>query len=197
MNSEIRQHYFMTTISNAPSDHDLFRQLGTDNSLRAFDLLFERYWKKLYVIAYARLRSEQEAQDCVQEIFVNLWAKKRELTIPVSIQGYLYTAVKNKVFNQLHARQIRDRHYQQYTEEVNTIPSNYAARLEEEELHIIIQAEINGMPEQMRKIYLLSREENLSGIEIASLLNLSHQTVRNQISTALKRIREKIQDYQI
>jgi RNA polymerase sigma-70 factor (ECF subfamily) len=183
--------------SNALSDHELFRHLGTENSLWAFDLLFERYWKKLYAAAYARLGSQQEAQDCVQEIFVNLWTKKRELNVPLSIQGYLYTAVKNKVFNQLHARQIRDRHHHLYVKEINGVYADFSGSLEEEELNVIVQSEIAGMPDQMRKIYQLSREENLSGAEIATMLNISHQTVRNQISTALKRIRGRLRDYQL
>jgi RNA polymerase sigma-70 factor (family 1) len=187
----------MTSFSDAPSDHDLFSQLGTENSLLAFDLLFERYWKKLYVAAYARLKNEEEAQDCVQEIFVGLWAKKLELTVPLSIQAYLFTAVKNKVFNQLHARQIRDRHYLLYGKEFGEIENNSNHHIEEEELTTIIRQEIANMPEQMRKIYLLSREADLSGMEIAALLSLSHQTVRNQISTALKRIRDRVQEYQV
>ncbi|CAG4999480.1 hypothetical protein DYBT9275_02238 [Dyadobacter sp. CECT 9275] len=187
----------MTALSNASTDHDLFRQLGTGDSLAAFDLLFERYWKKLYAIAYVRLKSDQEAQDCVQEVFVNLWAKKGDIVTPLSIQAYLFTAVRNKVYNQLHARQIRDKHYIQYLKEVSSVQPNFGGGLEEEELNVIIEAEIAGMPDQMRKIYMLSRDENLSGVEIAGMLNLSHQTVRNQISTALKRIRERIAYYQL
>jgi RNA polymerase sigma-70 factor (family 1) len=187
----------MTSFSDAPSDHDLFTQLSSENSLRAFDLLFERYWKKLYTAAYARLKNEEEAQDCVQEIFVSLWAKKRELTIPLSIQAYLHTAVKNKVFNLMHARQIRDRHYLLYGKEFDDADTSANLHIEEEELTTIIRHEIAAMPEQMRKIYLLSREADLSGSEIAALLHLSHQTVRNQISTALKRIRDRVQEYQV
>jgi RNA polymerase sigma-70 factor (family 1) len=186
----------MINPSNRSSDYDLFSKLRTENSLQAFDLLFERYWHKLYRVAYAGLKDEQDAQDCVQELFVTIWTKKLEPIENLSVQAYLSRAVKNRVYNQLYARRIRDRHHHLYVRELNSGQINYTGRLEEEELTCIIQAVITHMPEQMRKVYLLSRDENLSGIEIAARLRLSHQTVRNQISNALKRIRERIDDYQ-
>ncbi len=63
------------------------------------------------------------------------------------------------------------------------------------ELESIVMQEINKLPEKMKEIFLLSREEMLSNEEIASRLNISSKTVRNQLSTALQRIRLTVKTY--
>lgn len=178
------------------SDEDLFLHIVRDSDRQAFNALFDRYWKKLYASAFARLGQEQEAKDCVQDVFIQLWTKRTQLTIPSSVSGYLYTAVKNGVFNKFKAQAVRDAHLQNYIAEFE---QSFATNneLEKEELDSIISSEIESMPEQMRKVFLLSRYEEMSGSEIADLLDLSHQTVRNHISMALKRLRLQIRRYEL
>lgn len=161
----------------------------------AFVELFDRYWQKLFTIAYARLESEDDAKDCVQEVFITIWTKKDHLNIPLSVPAYLFTAVKNRVFNVIHARLTQQQHLLSYISEVSTFQGS-GQDGGVDELLMVIETEIALMPEQMRKIYRLSREENMSGQQIADHLSISHQTVRNQISTALKRIKDRVVRYQ-
>lgn len=171
--------------------------MHSEDSLPALNGLFERYWKKLYAAAYVRLKDEAEAKDCVQEIFIGLWQRRKELTIPVSVSGYLYNAVKNRVINMLHARLTREKHLARYLESSAGYQKDNVADMEAEELAAIVEDEISRMPGQMRTVYLLSRQEDMSGQDIAKRLDLSHQTVRNQITAALKRIRTRLQQYQM
>lgn len=179
------------------SDHDLFRLVLTEDSLPAFNGLFGRYWKKLYASAYIRLKDEDEAKDCVQEIFIGLWQRRKQLSLPESVDGYLYNAVKNRVINLLHARLIKEKHLGPYLESIAGCQEDDFNSMEAKELEAIIENEIARMPEQMRTVYLLSRRDHMSGQEIARHLDLSHQTVRNQITTALKRIRIRLRQYQM
>ena len=180
------------------SDQDLFRQmLSEDDGLTALNGLFDRYWKKLYAAAYVRLKDEAEAKDCVQEIFIGLWQRRKQLSIPVSVSGYLYNAVKNRVINVLHARLTREKHLSHYLESFTLYQKDSLADMEAEELATIVADEVSRMPEQMRMVYQLSRQEDMSGSDIARRLDLSHQTVRNQITSALKRIRIRLKQYQI
>lgn len=161
----------------------------------AFVELFDRYWQKLFAIAHARLDDEDDAKDCVQEVFIVIWTRKDHLNIPQSVPAYLFTAVKNRVFNVMHARLTQQQHFFSYLTEVET----FQGGTEDggiDELLTVIETEISHMPEQMRKIYLLSREDNMSGRQIADHLSISHQTVRNQISSALKRIKDGVVRYQ-
>jgi RNA polymerase sigma-70 factor (family 1) len=187
----------MITDGKDLSDRELFEAIATDNSLLAFNTLFKRYWKRLYAIACAQLGDEQEAKDCVQDLFVTLWTKRNSMTLPLSVPAYLHTSIKNNTLNRLHARFLREQHQFNYMDSIESISNFDSNRLEQDELASIIQEEIEQMPEQMRRIYLLSRENNMSGQEIAELLELSPQTVRNQISMSLSRLKTRIKNYQL
>ncbi|SEI52751.1 RNA polymerase sigma-70 factor, ECF subfamily [Dyadobacter sp. SG02] len=177
------------------SDSQIFGLIISEGNLAAFAELFERYWQQLYVKACARLENEADAKDCVQDVFMTIWTKRDSLTLPLSVAGYLHTCVKHKVYTLFRARMTDQRHLVAYTHETQYHEEPDQHSLGFEELALLIEKEIAYMPEQMRKIYLLSREQHLSGVEIARQLELSHQTVRNQISHALRRIRDRIDQY--
>lgn len=183
-----------TAVKNA-SDSHIFGMIISEGSLPAFAELFERYWQRLYVKAYARLESEADAKDCVQEVFMTIWTRRESLAMPLSVAAYLHTAVRNRVFNLFHARMTDQKHLLAYAHETqfHDEPDNHSAGFEE--LALLIEKEIAYMPEQMRRIYLLSREQHMTGVQIAEHLALSHQTVRNQISNALRRIKERVERY--
>jgi RNA polymerase sigma-70 factor (family 1) len=186
----------MITDGKELSDRELFQAISSDDSLLAFNTLFKRYWKRLYAIACAQLGDEQEAKDCVQDLFVSLWTKRNSMTLPLSVPAYLHTSIKNSTLNRLHARVLMEQHQFNYVDRIKTISNFDSNKLEQEELASIIQEEIEKMPDQMRRIYLLSRENNMSGQEIADLLELSPQTVRNQISMSISRLKTRIKIYQ-
>lgn len=174
------------------SDHQLFDKLCREGNFLAYRELFDRFWLKLYVTAKIRLQDEDEAKDCVQEVFMNIWIKREFLTTPDHVAAYLHTSLKNKIINLLHQRTTTQRHLQRYIEDLDLIVQHPETELEFHELESLIEEEVQQMPEQMRRIFLLSRDEGLSGLQIAETLSLSHQTVRNQISTSLRRLRKRI-----
>lgn len=178
----------MKVLPPEKPDEDLLRLIVTEGDQKAFHTLFLRYWKKLYVKALVRLEDEEEARDCVQEVFLTIWNRRSEMSVPESVSGYLSVCVRNTVLNHLKSRAARLAREKEYAV---TAYDRYAEnnQLENEELSLFLNAEIEKMPEQMRRVFLLSREEYLSGGEIAEKLGMSHQTVRNQISLALKRLR--------
>ncbi len=174
------------------SDNQLFEKLCTEGSFSAYKELFDRYWLKLYSAAKTRLHDDDEAKDCVQDIFLNIWSKRETLPLPISVKAYLLIALKNKILNILRQKLTIEKHLQNYLEELDTRVETADPELEFHELEAIIEDEVSRMPEQMRRIFILSRDEGLSGAQIAEKLSISHQTVRNQISTSLKRLRQRV-----
>lgn len=174
------------------NDNQLFEKICNEDSFSAYQELFDRYWLKLYAVAKARLQDDDGAKDCVQDVFLNIWVKRESAPIPDSVKAYLLISVKNKTLNILHQKTTTQKHLLRYMEERDVDSPQPASELELAELEALIEDEIRQMPEQMRKIFLLSRDEGLSGIQIAEQLSLSHQTVRNQISTSLKRLRQRV-----
>jgi RNA polymerase sigma-70 factor (ECF subfamily) len=175
-----------------PSDKELVaRYLAGEQD--AFHLLFNKYWNDLYKIAYRRLPSEEDVKDLLQEVFISLWKNLPTISISDNLGGYLYTSLQNKIFNFFGKKQVRLRSLMnQPFVPVQSETDSYH-HLQTKELRLVIKSTIDGMPLKMKEIYLLSKEENLSNGEIASLLMLAPQTVKNQIYQALCRIRNKLE----
>lgn len=160
----------------------------------AFRRLFEKYWDDLFSIALRRLYSADDAKDLVQDVFLSFWNNIHTITFEGSLGGYLYAALRNKIFNHLEKNNNRLHTLLQRpfspVEYEETVFSRYAAK----ELELYIKKQVDNMPEKMRRIYLLSREEHMSNADIASLLNLSNQTVKNQLHHALARLRKSLEN---
>jgi RNA polymerase sigma-70 factor (ECF subfamily) len=161
-------------------------------SEEAFRKLYEKYWKDLYKIAYRRMSSEEDVKDILQETFISLWKNLHHISVNESLGGYLYTSLRNKIFNYYEKNEVRLKTLmnQPFTpvESENMIYSSLSTK----ELQLVISAIIAEMPPKMREIYKLSKEEQLTNAEIAGLLMLAPQTVKNQIHQALYRIREEL-----
>ncbi|MBC7888254.1 MAG: sigma-70 family RNA polymerase sigma factor [Ferruginibacter sp.] len=163
-----------------------------EGSEEAFRKLYERYWKDLYKIACRRLPSEEDVKDVLQETFISLWKNLHHISVQDNIGGYLYTSLRNKIFNYYERKQLRFKTLMNQpfypVESENLIYSV----LDTKELKVAISAIIKEMPSKMKEIYLLSKEEQLTNAEIANLLLLAPQTVKNQIHQAVSRIRVEL-----
>jgi RNA polymerase sigma-70 factor (ECF subfamily) len=168
------------------SDGDLLQKLKEDDTA-AFECLYNRYWKSLYTKACQRVDPD-DAKDLVQEVMMSLWRRRNE--IPAFKEGefakYLHAAIKYRVIS----------HYAFSTAEIkklalfDVLDSEEANNpLETKELSANIAAAVAQLPARMQQIFRMSREEDLSIPEIARRLNLSEQTVKNQLTEALRRMR--------
>jgi RNA polymerase sigma-70 factor (ECF subfamily) len=160
---------------------------------QAFTAIYDRYWKLLYYIAMKRLQVENEAEEVVQEVFTDIWARREQLQITRSLKHYLAAATQYQVMN-LMARQYR----RQMMGMMEVNPENNAAdrSLLFHELELQIQELVQRLPEKCRLIYHLSREEGLNNKEIAYHLEIAEKTVENQLTKALSRIRDGL-DYTV
>lgn len=167
---------------------------GADKRI-LIEKLYNRFWKELYVVAYRRLRSEQDVEDMLQDIFVSLLTSNVILENDDSIRSFLHMRLKSRIIN-FFRRQLLSETYREKESQADMLSHvDSETRLMNLELEAVVQEEINRMPEKMKEIFLLSRNELLTSEEIATQLNLSSQTVRNQISSAIKRIRNTVKIY--
>lgn len=177
---------------SAYTDQELVALLQQGDGL-AFREVFERYSSLLYQHTFNKIRNSEEARDVVQEIFAKLWAKHDELDFTtLNLKGYLYTTVRNAVFDLLRHKVHVDAYAESYTRYVadNVAETDYLIR--EKQFAAIIEAEIAALPPRMREVFELRRVENLSNKEIAEKLKLSEHTVKDQMKKALKILRPKI-----
>jgi RNA polymerase sigma-70 factor (ECF subfamily) len=179
------------SVYNKYDDHTLITLLKEDNQL-AYTEIFERYSRLLVNHAYKILGNPDEANDIVQEIFLNIWNKRYELTITGSLSSYLYKATKNRILNHIAHEKVVSR----YADSISDfIESDYIladSKIREQELEAIIAKEIALLPEKMREVFLLRKVEELSYDEIALQLNITDKTAKQQVYNSLKILREKL-----
>lgn len=161
----------------------------------AFKLLYERYWQLLYVSACKVIKDEDEAKDIVQEVFISLLNKGREVNIHGSIANYLYTAVRYKVLDAISRQKVRTDYADSLEDFISAKNYSTDQTLLEKEITVEIEKEIQNLPLKMREVFELSRKDDLSHKEIAKILHISDKTVKKQISNAIKLLKPKFENY--
>ena len=176
------------------SDLELANAL-CDGDTVAFRILYHRHADNLLRLAIARIDSLPDAEDCIQEVFCNFWQHCLERQTPfreINLEAYLVTSVKNFTFRyyrkQLRSRLVKEQMLQ-HTPPTDQSTEDYISR---QDIQLLLKEELDEMPQQMRRVFELSREQDLSIREIASQLDLSEQTVKNQMSKALRRLRLRL-----
>lgn len=155
---------------------------------KQFESIFNEYWEDLYRAAYIRLRDQAITEDIVQEIFVDLWQRRAEINIQSSLKGYLLTAVKYRVLKHLkrEARFVTDG-----LDGIDLI-SVESDDLSFENLYQQLEVAIDQLSPTCQVIFRMSKIEGMSTMEIAKKLNISKQTVSNQLSKSMGIVRAEM-----
>lgn len=158
---------------------------------RVFEELFRTHFIPLMTFSRRILGNEDDAREVVHQVFIKLWEKREEIDLSSSLKSYLFRSVHNRSLNV-----IRDRK-KFSAEEVpeEAVEWDAEAGMEALELEERIREAIERLPERCGEIFKLSRFEGLRYGEIAVKLELSVKTVENQISKALKILREQLGKY--
>ncbi|MCL4481634.1 MAG: RNA polymerase sigma-70 factor [Bacteroidetes bacterium] len=164
---------------------------------QAFELLFRKYYLRLCGFANKFIANQHESEEIVQEVFLNIWKKRDQLKLDNEIRPYLFKSVQNLCFNFIAHQKVIDSYYsviesvyQNQSEDFNSYESVLYT-----ELQIKVDDAIKSLPEQCRKIFQLSRDENLKYHEIAEMLGISVKTVETQMSRALSKLKSELKDY--
>jgi len=161
---------------------------------KAIELLFSKYYKYLCACVYKLIKDSNTAEDIVQEVFMELWKKRKGLNINISIKAYLRRASINKTLNHIRAKKVNF----EDESELLIVPSKVSSsqqEIEGTELQTEITRAIDKLPEKCRIIFAMSRYEEMTYKEIAAKLEISVKTVENQISKALKLLKTELKPY--
>lgn len=159
-------------------------------SHKAFETVFVTYYNKTKAFIYSYLKSEPDAEELTEDLFVNLWINHPSINSSKSFDSYLHTIARNAAINFLKHKYVQDTY-------LNNIQSEEFSSTSEEDLiakklGLLIDDTVGKMPEQRKRIYTLSRKKGLSNEEIATRLNTTKRNVESQLSLALKEIRKAI-----
>ncbi len=173
------------------SDTELIGLLKSGDKT-AFTEIFNRYQSLLYIFAYKRIGEREEAKDLIHELFLTLWEKRESLNISGSLPAYLFTILKNKIFDLYKHKKVSQRYLDAFQNYLNTNQNASDYLVRHNDLSAVIEKEIAALPARMREVFELSRKTNLSRKEIASELNLSEQTVKSHMHHALRILKTRL-----
>lgn len=162
----------------------------------AFTEIYYRYWENLINTAYQRLKSIEAAEDVVQSVFVSLYLRKEEFYPQSSLEAYLKTALKYKVFNIYRAQQTHYTHLASLVENNHIQPAQPDDTVELKELHDQMDQIISTLPEKCQEVFRMSRFNHLSHHDIAQKMNISVSTVKKHIHKALQVLRNALEGNQ-
>lgn len=168
-------------------DESLLVQELSKGNILAFNTLFREYSGRLYRFAYGYLKSQEEAEELVQEVFTIIWEKRSGLKQELSFKSYLFTISFNIIRKHFRTKS----HISEYLKSGinNESDIQTSQKINYDSLYQFIANLVDQLPERRKLIFIKSRFEGLSVIEIAEELNISHKTVENQLTDALKYIR--------
>ncbi len=176
------------SIFKGKEDIELFNQLKNNNS-RALDELFCRYYQGLCHFSFQILKSVELAEEVVSDVFLNIWLKRDRIEIRTSLKAYLFTAVRNQSLN------YNNKYSQMFFQDlekldkenlISEFPADQSVNYESTKIRI--EDILSKLPEKRQLIFRMSRFDELSYKEIAEILNISVNTVQNQMIKAIQYI---------
>ena len=176
------------------SDAAALLQAMQGGDASAFDTLFRAYYAPLCRYACPLTDgSMDDAEDVVQQVFVKFWEQRTALDVQWSVKAYLYKMVHNRCLNRLRDARIREKHTAQHAGQLEQAHEEQPGA--ETELGERIQKALTMLPPECRRVFALSRFEELKYREIADQLGISIKTVETQMGKALRLMRTELADY--
>ncbi len=177
------------------SNEELLTSLK-QGDISAFKQIYERYWLAFYKYAYNIVREKEISEEIVQEVFFSLWEKRNTLQITHAVEAYLFKAVRFQTLNFIRSKKIRTNYATSYALfENTTVDNSNEENMQIYDLKKHVEIEVSKLPDKCQQVFRMSRNEHLAIKTISDVLNISHKTVENHLTKALKHLRSSLGDF--
>lgn len=176
-------------VRSIENESKLVYNLSKGNLL-AFNTLYKFYSGRLYRFALGYLKTEDEAEELVQEVFTKIWEKRADLKKELSFKSFLFTIAFNIIRKHFRTKAYLANYLN--TKISDDLDMHTSHKITYDSLYQYITNLVNQLPNRRKEIFIKSRFEGLSISEIAEKLKISHKTVENQLTQALKFIRTNL-----
>ena len=176
-------------FNNFSEDDELWNLVKKGNKL-AFTQLYKRYVQLVFSEINKRIVNTIDAEDITQEIFLILWEKRETVEIESRLYSFLYGIIQNKVLNYFRSKKISAKHLDTWDKIVEDVPTHTPAYTDSSllsKMELSITEEHNRLPKKMKAVYELRYIKEKSIDYISQNLNISPNTVRNQLKEVRRR----------
>ena len=180
-------------IQDRPINAALFVQLAGGNEM-AFRQVFHYYTPRLIPFVFSIVKSDAVAEEIVQDVFLKLWSNRHDVAQKDDPSSWLFTIAANQSLSFLRRMSVERRYIDNVKVQIEQawLENSTEDQLFLRENEALLKKAMDTLPPQQKLIFTLSRHEGLSHKEIADQLNISPNTVKNHIVTAVRTLREFI-----
>ena len=178
------------SLNETTSDYELVDKLRKGD-LEAFDIIFKKYGDRLFGFTLKYLKSKEETEGLVQDVFLKVWENRKNLKKESSLKSYLFTIAYHNMCGIFRKKQIHEK-FKVKIRFTDSQSVNMEEQLEYKSTLEYVDQLIEKLPEKQKIIFIKSRKEGKSTKEIADEMNLASGTVDNQISATLKFLRKNL-----
>lgn len=179
-------------VTNLLYDEKELLKLASSGNEKAFTYLFHQHKNKLFGYLFRLTNSQEITEDIIQDIFLKLWKDKSDLINIVQFDAYLFRMAKNQAINSFKNIARQTLLYAEYFDTLSIEDYSTDNLLQFDETQKLLNQIIETLPPQQKLVFKLSREQHLKHDEIAQMLNLSPNTVKNHIIQAINTIKQKL-----
>ncbi|MFO7369751.1 MAG: RNA polymerase sigma-70 factor [Bacteroidales bacterium] len=179
-----------------------FKDFECKSDKELFRFLIARYFGPLCLYTMRFTHDKSSAEEIVHDTFVKLWERREKIEVKENVVAYLYKSVQNNALNYLKSEQTRRKYSEAYSDKLKQAQDYYAITQESglsvllaKELETKIIEAVDSLPVQCKEIFKLSRFSGLKNQEIADKKNITLNTVQKQISIALEKLHEMLDDH--
>ena len=168
-----------------------------DGDKKAFDGLYNYYYPRLHSFIKSFLKTEDDIDDIVQDVFVRLWENRNKIKNVETFNAWIFTVTKNAVIT-LFRERIKQSSFESRIRELVVQNENYLdTSVEYNEIREKVEKIINQLPEKRKLIFKLSREQGFSNREIADHLGISVKTVEDHMLHSIRYLRKNLQTFEL
>jgi RNA polymerase sigma-70 factor (family 1) len=177
----------------SPEAESQLLQEAANGSREAYAMIYQHYLPKLYKYLYDILRSKQDTEEILQELFLKLWEKKEELAEIKTLNSYLFRIARNRLMNYYDHQKVKQKATSYFSAKAEPIGASADDNHTYKEYSDVMEMALSALPPKRRLVFELSTIEELSMDEIATRLNISKSMVKKQLYAANNSVKEYLQ----
>ncbi|HJT73359.1 MAG TPA: RNA polymerase sigma-70 factor [Chitinophaga sp.] len=162
---------------------------------QAYRELFRHFYKPLGKFAVTIVKSAEQAEEIASDVFVNIWKNRERLLEVGNLKVYLYVATRNMALNYLSKQKLQIFNLDELNVDMTLTDNTPEQLMISGEMARKMAEAVNKLPPRCKIIYKLIREDGLKYKEVASILDISVNTIDVQMAIACKKISESLRLY--